>query len=354
MKGETMGQIDLWDISYWKNGEIDPATGAIYEDETLTRCYTDTKIPVSANGSCIITATKFAAGVTLKIFEFNDSDELQNTPGMLRLPQVYATGKNASYIRIMLSNKKSSYDFTDGSMTVTSDAIKEASPTIQKILDRILWAVFGRDVRQSIHDGIKIANDKVDEYTEKQNALDMKYSNLLDEMSKANPSLAEVVDARANAENKIYNNLKERLDASDLILNQLLDSFLNKTYPVGSIYMSVSPTNPSELFGGEWKAWSVGKMPIGVDPSQSEFSKVENTGGEKTHKLTKDELASHSHDYSYTSVGFNQSAAIHFAANGDTVLGNVTNTKTTAESGGDNPHNNMPPYIVCYMWKRMA
>ena len=69
-------------------------------------------------------------------------------------------------------------------------------------------------------------------------------------------------------------------------------------YPVGSIYLSVNNVNPGTLFGGTWEAWGSGRVPVGVDTSQSEFDRVEKTGGEKTHQLTETELASHGHGMS--------------------------------------------------------
>ena len=66
--------------------------------------------------------------------------------------------------------------------------------------------------------------------------------------------------------------------------------------PVGSIYLSVSETNPSTYFGGTWEQWGKGRVPVGVDTSQTEFSIVEKIGGEKTHKLTNNELAKHTHN----------------------------------------------------------
>lgn len=98
--------------------------------------------------------------------------------------------------------------------------------TIQEALQNILQAVFGKDVRQSIHDGIDAINKEskadmeakqavIDTYTAKQDSLDQKYDRLLDEMSQANPSLAEVVDARQNESGTVYTNLKERLDTAD-------------------------------------------------------------------------------------------------------------------------------------------
>ena len=98
--------------------------------------------------------------------------------------------------------------------------------TIQEALNNIKNAVFGRDVRQSIHDGIDTINKEskadmeakqavIDTYTAKQDSLDQKYDRLLDEMSQANPSLAEVVDARENEAGTVFTNLRERLNDAD-------------------------------------------------------------------------------------------------------------------------------------------
>ena len=53
-------------------------------------------------------------------------------------------------------------------------------------------------------------------------------------------------------------------------------------YPVGSIYISTVDTNPSVLLGGEWVAWGQGKVPIGVDPSNSSISVAEKSIGSNT------------------------------------------------------------------------
>ena len=45
-------------------------------------------------------------------------------------------------------------------------------------------------------------------------------------------------------------------------------------YPVGSIYLSVNSVNPSTLFGGTWEAWGSGKVPVGVDTSDTDFDTV--------------------------------------------------------------------------------
>lgn len=140
-------------------------------------------------------------------------------------------------------------------------------------------------------------------------------------------------------------------------------------YPVGSIYMSVKSTSPATLFGGTWVRWGNGRVPVGVDASQKEFNSVEKIGGEKTHRLTEDEMPAHQH-FADNNDGEEKLTGnignMGFSAGSDEGAGNCyglnwayrsrrtdTGIKTAAAGGGD-PHNNLQPYITCYMWKRTA
>ena len=65
-------------------------------------------------------------------------------------------------------------------------------------------------------------------------------------------------------------------------------TFIDKIYPVGSIYMSATMSTAEQVhsaLGGTWVKWGAGRVPVGVDPSQTEFDTVEETGGEKNHTL---------------------------------------------------------------------
>lgn len=137
------------------------------------------------------------------------------------------------------------------------------------------------------------------------------------------------------------------------VVDNLLSSFLNKTYPVGAIYMSVNTTSPSTLFGGTWVAWGSGRVPVGVDNSQSEFNTVEETGGEKTHTLTTDEMPLHSHAQYITANSGGTGVRRDFYADGSGYQ-QYPQGVNTGPSGGDLAHNNLQPYITCYMWKRTA
>lgn len=129
-------------------------------------------------------------------------------------------------------------------------------------------------------------------------------------------------------------------------------------YPIGSIYMSVNPTNPGTLFGGTWESWGAGRVPVGIDTSQTEFNTVEKTGGEKTHTLSVEEIANHDHEYAdrmliWDAEGDNTDVVTDGSFDNTNVRYKNWGTRTNSTGGGQ-PHNNLQPYITCYMWKRTA
>ncbi len=133
-------------------------------------------------------------------------------------------------------------------------------------------------------------------------------------------------------------------------------------HPVGSIYMTTIETNPSEIFGfGTWELWGAGRVPVGVDTTQTEFNTVEKTAGEKTHAITWNEMPTHKHDIimSYTSNAVHTHSGGTYAksfAEGANPSDNtyLANDERIAFSGNNQPHNNLQPYITCYMFKRTA
>ena len=113
-------------------------------------------------------------------------------------------------------------------------------------------------------------------------------------------------------------------------------------YPVGAIYMSYVATSPASLFGGEWTQIR-DRFLVGVGSSYAAGA----TGGEATHKLTVDELPSHSHNYSYPGY---EAGGEWYGASG-TAKGN---TVATTAVGGGAAHENRPPYFAVYIWRRTA
>ena len=126
-------------------------------------------------------------------------------------------------------------------------------------------------------------------------------------------------------------------------------TLLNFIYPVGSIYMSVNATSPETLFGGTW-AQLKDRFLLGVGDTYSNGT----TGGEATHTLSVNEIPAHNHSYgvydanSSTKLEINHMSAYCGVQNGTGWGSN------TLFAGGGEAHNNMPPYLAVYMWKRTA
>jgi len=135
---------------------------------------------------------------------------------------------------------------------------------------------------------------------------------------------------------------------------------VNLVYPVGAIYLSVNSTSPATLFGGTWVAWGTGRVPVGINTSDTDFSTIEKTGGAKTHTLTAGQLPGHAHLlvggwYQYGGGVNGTSDPSWWATNGGSSGHNFSSqNKYTASTGEGQAHNNLQPYITCYMWKRTA
>jgi hypothetical protein len=127
-----------------------------------------------------------------------------------------------------------------------------------------------------------------------------------------------------------------------------------EAFPVGSVFITVVVTNPATLLGyGTWVAFGSGRVLVGIDLAQAEFDAVEETGGAKTHTLTEAELPSHAHAQRRHATATGALSGIITAP--DTSSSNPQNLgPVTGTTGGGQAHNNLPPYIVVYMWKRTA
>ena len=128
----------------------------------------------------------------------------------------------------------------------------------------------------------------------------------------------------------------------------------NLIYPVGSIYMSTVDVDPGTIFGGTWERLK-DRFLLGAGDTYTSG----DTGGEATHTLTVTEMPSHSHAQSSVStqraISTTTSGATNYIERGSGVYYTSTlNNFSTGSKGGSGAHNNMPPYIVVYMWKRLT
>ncbi len=176
-------------------------------------------------------------------------------------------------------------------------------------------------------------------------------------------------------------------------------------FPIGAVFLSVVSTNPATLLGyGTWSLIGSGKVLVGVDPADPDFSTAEKTGGEKTHTLTASEMPSHSHsvtdpghthtqdahNHGVTDPGHSHTEQLQGGSIGSATgtfimasvasggslrdaaettepattgiaINNATATNQSAttgisvgSAGSGAAHNNMPPFIAVYIWKRTA
>lgn len=117
-------------------------------------------------------------------------------------------------------------------------------------------------------------------------------------------------------------------------------------YPVGAIYLSVTDVNPASLFGGTWERIG-GRFLLGADSTYVAGS----TGGEAAHTLTVDEMPRHNHEIDNLNAAGNATPFMTVQAQDKKGYGGNVQTMY---AGGGKAHNNLPPYLAVYMWKRVS
>lgn len=129
-----------------------------------------------------------------------------------------------------------------------------------------------------------------------------------------------------------------------------------RAYPIGAIYISYNSTDPGELFGGSWTQLN-DRFLLGAGTTYA----ARTTGGEPTHTLTESEIPSHSHT-DRISWFDDQKTNNPLGANNYplTVISSPNNARVddpqahVSLTGGSQAHNNMPPYLTVYMWRRVS
>ena len=128
------------------------------------------------------------------------------------------------------------------------------------------------------------------------------------------------------------------------------EALLDTYYPVGRIYFSTTNVSPASFMGGSWtRIQDRFLLCAGTTYAAG------TTGGEANVTLTVDQTPSHTHE----AVGYNEDNP---ASSGDfLVLGRRTSDSPNVylqnainPTGGGQPHNNMPPYLAVYAWRRAA
>ena len=128
------------------------------------------------------------------------------------------------------------------------------------------------------------------------------------------------------------------------------NEWLKVVYPVGAVYISTSDINPTELFGfGTWEQIEDAFLLCAGKTYQAG-----STGGEAEHNLTVDEIPSHTHSFLRHMLNRDDEGTdtgeSGYGVTNKTI--NIYETETGSVGGGQ-AHNNMPPYLTVYAWKRV-
>lgn len=161
------------------------------------------------------------------------------------------------------------------------------------------------------------------------------------------PSKVAVLDGSGLVYSRTLAELKSDIGVDTATLVDLF-------YPIGSIYMSTDTTNPQSRFTGTYWLPIYNRFLLGAGDTY----KAGTMGGEATHTLTRSEIPSHYHDEYLGNDGGPDSAPSGYSGWPSIAYTSnktwwATGSKTSA-AGGDGAHNNMPPYLAVYMWRRVT
>lgn len=180
-------------------------------------------------------------------------------------------------------------------------------------------------------------------FTETSNGLDITANNI-----EANCITSKNEKFNLDSEGNLTINSLTISDANNNTLS--FEAIFNRIYPIGSIYISTTDTNPGTLFTGTWE-----KIENRFLLASGSSYQLGSTGGEATHKLTINELPSHTHNASAgqfisTSPNVTPGTLMSF----DSGQYKRYSMNSTSSTGGSKAHNNMPPYLVVSIYKRIS
>lgn len=179
------------------------------------------------------------------------------------------------------------------------------------------------------------------DWQEKENAINTKINGVSTDLASFKSKTNTTISQNQTA----FNTFKEETDIKFTKIKEelkaLIDTTLDSIYPIGSIYISLTSTNPGAYLKGTWEQFAQGRTLIGVgsgsDGSNTQTFAVNDTGGEYKHMLTKEEL-------SFINYG-------EILQKNGTVIG--VHGHGPGESGSKKV-SLMQPYYSVYFWKRVA
>lgn len=189
------------------------------------------------------------------------------------------------------------------------------------------------EIKGLVQDQFKI------DWQERENAINLKITGVSNDLS----------NFKTETDTK-FTTTKEELTS---LINTTINNTINSIYPIGSVYISLTETNPGTYLKGTWEQFGQGRTLIGVgtgnDGTNTQEFEFNTTGGEYKHKLVIDEIPSHAHKY-YSPIVQEVTPSSNTSTYGNYNKGYTIDSDRV---GGDGYHNNVQPYITVYFWKRV-
>lgn len=133
---------------------------------------------------------------------------------------------------------------------------------------------------------------------------------------------------------------------------KLANSILDSAFPIGKTEIFYDNDDHSNYLGFNWERTAIGKAIVGIDSSDTDFNEIGKTGGEKNHTLTVDEMPKHTHTMALEEYGAETASGITYKFKENTGYYN-NGDDMIKYSGGSQEHNNLQPYQVFAIWKRI-
>lgn len=134
-------------------------------------------------------------------------------------------------------------------------------------------------------------------------------------------------------------------------LNYNFQEVLNLVCPVGKVEIFYDNDDHSNYLGFTWERTGIGKAIVGIDSSDNDFKTIGKTGGKKAHTLTVYELPKNI-PVNYGNISGGTDVVISSSVVG---TGGVKDGQTNMNiSATGQAHNNLQPYQIFAIWKRIA
>lgn len=179
------------------------------------------------------------------------------------------------------------------------------------------------------------------DWQEKENAINAKINTVSNDLATFKTETKTKLTQNQATFNAFKEETNKKFTTTKEELTELINTTLDSIYPIGSVYISLTDTNPGTYLKGTWEQFAQGRTLVGVgsgsDGTNEQTFDVNDTGGEYKHLISKKELSII--DYGALLQQSGSSIGVHAHGPG--------------ESGSEKT-SLMQPYYAVYFWKRVS